>query len=643
MPIYQGSTPSTKVYLGSTPVQAVYLGSTSLVSSGPTFSSVTPSTVSSGGDIQIKGSGFSAGSVSVTVGGFATSNLTVINDTTLTCTLAGAVTRGSQSIVITTASNTITASNALTVLRATITGYTPTSGVANADLTINGYDFTSPMQVLFSKTGVDPISATNIILVSSNQITCKVPTLTSGDWRVSVKDSANSGSTADTLFTYSSGPTFASISPTSGTGNATVTITGTNFVAGSTTVTIGGQTAGSVSVSGTTSLTCTVPSTLSAGTYSVVITTPQGSVTGTSAFTYTVSPPTYTSTSPTTGGPGVSLTITGTNFISGGTSVTIGGLAASFVNVTSSTSLTCVAPTFSSNGYRNIVITTSAGSATGTNAFISLAAPTLSAISVPQATAGQQVTVSGTNFVGGGTSVTVGGTSATVITVTATTVKFSVPTLSGEGAKTVSVTTAGGTANYTSAFVYYNNYSPATTSYTTAGSGSYPIPAWCTRIDVVVIGGGGGGNGGGAGNNNGGGGGAGTWSAVTLYRGTDLTWGATSLSYTVGTGGNGAPDSFSGGTNGAASSGATISGAGGVGGKGQGIQQAGYAPGNYTWNGATYTGGAAGTPGAGTFYVAAGAGGTPGAGGGGGGGILLGAGTPGGKGGNGAVYFRAVQ
>lgn len=652
MPLYFGSAAVSKVYLGNTQVQAAYLGTTSLLSSTLSFSTISPNTGDVSTAFTVTGSGFSASGLTVTVGGYAVNNLQVSSDTSMSFKIAGAVLRGVQPIVITTANGSVTNSTALTVIRPTITNFTPTTGSVGTDMTINGADFIGTMTILFTATGQQPVEATNVTVVSANQMVCKVPTLTAGtSYRVSVANSNQAGSTSDTMFVYGTpAPTYASISPASGSPGSTVSITGTNFVSGSTTVTIGGL-AATTSVVSSTLLSCTVPSGLANNTaYNVVITTSSGSATGTGVFTCTIPSPTYTGVSPSSGKLGTTVTITGTNFLSGMT-VTVGGTAATGVSVTSSTSLTCSLPALSSAGYKDIVLTTASGSVIGSNAVQYYLAPTISSTSVPQANPGTVVTINGTNFVGGGTSVTVGGTTATVTNVQATQVRFSMPTLSGDGSKSLVVTTPGGSASSTIA--YYAARSAVTTSYTTAGSGSYSIPAWCNKVDVVVVGGGGGGNGGGAGMVNGGGGGGGLFGAATIYRGSDVTWGTTTLSYTVGAGGAGAPDSYSAGQNGTASSavGGAVSGSGGQGGKGQGIVQKGYNAGNYasgsvySFNGVTYPTaiGTGGTEGVGFPYTAAGKGGTPGGGGGGGGGIVLGTGTPGGAGGVGGVFFRAYQ
>lgn len=70
-------------------------------------------------------------------------------------------------------------------------------------------------------------------------------------------------------------------------------------------------------------------------------------------------PPTITSLSPMSGAAGATVTITGTNFVSGAT-VSFGGTAGTGVTVVSSTQITCTAPSHA-NGAVSVTVTTSAG------------------------------------------------------------------------------------------------------------------------------------------------------------------------------------------------------------------------------------------------------------------------------------------
>ena len=147
-------------------------------------------------------------------------------------------------------------------------------------------------------------SATGVTWNSATQITAVTPAGTVGAKNVVITNNDGQTATGTGAYTYTSvtpPPTFISITPSSGpaAGGQTVTITGTNFVTGSTSVTVGGIAATNVSVSSSTSLTMTTPA-HTAGTVDVIVTTTGGSVTGTGAYTY-VAAPTFISITPIAG------------------------------------------------------------------------------------------------------------------------------------------------------------------------------------------------------------------------------------------------------------------------------------------------------------------------------------------------------
>ena len=156
-------------------------------------------------------------------------------------------------------------------------------------------------------------------------------------------------------------PTIGSVSPNSGTtiGGTSVTISGTGFANGAT-VSFGGAAATGVTVSGTASISAVAPA-HAAGLVDVVVTNPDGnSGTGNGAYTY-VNPqnpaPTITSITPSSGptAGGTTVTISGSNFVSGA-SVLFGGTSATNVNVVSSSSISANSPPKSA-GPVDIVVT----------------------------------------------------------------------------------------------------------------------------------------------------------------------------------------------------------------------------------------------------------------------------------------------
>ena len=156
-------------------------------------------------------------------------------------------------------------------------------------------------------------------------------------------------------------PTIASVVPGSGTtlGGTSVTITGTNLT-GATAVTFGGTAATTYTVNSSTTITATTPA-HAAGAVDVAVTTPGGTATSTGAYTYVAPPPTVGGIVPVSGTTlgGTAVTISGTGFLAGAT-VTIGGVAATSVVVSSATTITAVTGAHAA-GAVDVVVTNPGG------------------------------------------------------------------------------------------------------------------------------------------------------------------------------------------------------------------------------------------------------------------------------------------
>jgi subtilisin-like proprotein convertase family protein len=160
-----------------------------------------------------------------------------------------------------------------------------------------------------------------------------------------------------------------------------------------------------------------------------------------------VSGPTITSFAPTSGTPGTSVVITGTN-LTGATAVTFGGVSATFT-VNSATQITATVPTGAVTG--PIVVTTPTGTATsGTSFTVTALAPTITSFAPTSGKVGTSVVIAGTNLTGA-TAVKFGTVSATFTVNSATQITTSVP--AGASTGTISVTTPGGTATSATSFV----------------------------------------------------------------------------------------------------------------------------------------------------------------------------------------------
>jgi hypothetical protein len=257
----------------------------------------------------------------------------------------------------------------VSIVPPTITSITPKVGpiAGGTTVTIAGTNFDATPSVTFGGIGATVISST------ATSITAVTPA-GSGAGAVNVvvlNPSSGQSATLTKGFTYQGpAPSITSLTPTSGTasGGTSVTITGVNFATGAK-VTFDGTAGTSVVVVSATTITVTTPA-HSAGAVSVVVTNADGqSATLTNGFTYTAPAPAIKSISPTSGtrSGGTTVTISGTNFVSGA-KVTFGGTAATVRSI-SGTSVSVRTPAHGT-GAVNVVVTNPSGqSATLTNGY----------------------------------------------------------------------------------------------------------------------------------------------------------------------------------------------------------------------------------------------------------------------------------
>ena len=235
----------------------------------------------------------------------------------------------------------------------TVAGISPNFGTTAGGgvVTITGTRFYSPATVT-----IGGVASSLFVVDNATQIRAVAPAGTSGARDVVVTTPSGSGTLSGGI-TYYAVPTITGISPSAGplVGGTSVTITGANFVNGSTGVTFGGTTATDINVDSSTRIIAALPSG-TAGAQDVVIITPSGSATLSHAFTFCASP-TITGISPASGttAGGTVVTITGTNFYSPAT-VTIGGFASSLFVVDNATQIKAVTPAGTA-GAQDVVVT----------------------------------------------------------------------------------------------------------------------------------------------------------------------------------------------------------------------------------------------------------------------------------------------
>ena len=313
----------------------------------------------------------------------------------------------------------------------TITAVNPSSGTANAFVTVFGTGFQPGAMVIFGGT-----LSTSVSFVTTNQLNVQVPSTISGAIPVQVVN-PDAQSASWTGFTYSGTPAgnngsvwVAGINPGSGINGQPVHITGAGFEQGAT-VFFGSVSAENV-VWMTSGYLMAYPP-IGSGTVAVKVVNPNGqSATAPTNFTYTGTATGGTSTgsvvitsvSPGNVSAGTSVTISGTGFIVGAT-VSIGGYSATNVQVVASNLITAIAPA-GPIGVVSVIVSNPGGqsgvfpglSYGGATTTTTGSQPTVSSVSptVGSSAGGTVVSISGAGFAAPAT-VTFGGVPATSVTV----------------------------------------------------------------------------------------------------------------------------------------------------------------------------------------------------------------------------------
>jgi len=435
----------------------------------PAVSALSPSAgpLAGGNVITITGINFN-GATAVQFGTLNATSFTVDTATQITATAPGG-TEGVVDVTITTPGGTSAISSAdQYTYEATpaFNSLSPTGGpiAGGTSVTISGSSLTGTTGVTFG--GV----AGTVNSVSNAQVIVTTPANGAGSVTVALTTAGGSISKLN-AFTYFAAPTLTSLSPSTGptTGGTTVTIDGTNFVVGQTSVNFDGSAALSVTVSPDgTMITAVSPP--GHGAVSVSVTTPGGTVstamltTGLApdlavAFTLIpgfvyVFPPTVTALSPHNGptAGGTTVTITGTALATT-TAVSFGAVAASSFTIVSPTRVTAISP--AGAGVVDVTVTTTGGPSPTSSAdqFTYVALPAVNSVSpsVGSTAGGNFVTITGVNFIGA-TSVnfgTAGGSGGFTVTSDGTSITAVAPASGAVGPVYITVTTAGGTSAIT--------------------------------------------------------------------------------------------------------------------------------------------------------------------------------------------------
>jgi hypothetical protein len=387
----------------------------------PSITSLAPASASAGGaafTLTINGASFVSGATGTFNGAARTVTFVSATQVTMAVTAADIATGGSFPVVVSnpgpgggaSAPSNFTVNNSVP----TITSLAPSSATAGGaafTLTVNGTNLVATSVVNFNG------AARTTTFVSATQVTAAITAAdiaTAGTPSVTVTNPAPGGGTsAGSTFTINNpAPTITTLSPTSATvGGAafTLTVNGSGFVASSA-VKFNGNAKTTTFVSATqVTAAITAADIAAAGIFPVTVTNaaPGGGTSTAANFTVNNPVPTITTLVPssaTAGGAAFTLTVNGTNFVSGA-SATFGGAArtTTFVNATQVT-VAVTAADIATAGTPPVVVTNPApgGGASAPMTFtVNNPLPTISSLSPTGATAGGAaftLTVNGTGF-----------------------------------------------------------------------------------------------------------------------------------------------------------------------------------------------------------------------------------------------------
>lgn len=348
----------------------------------PTIGSFSPAQGAADTLVTVNGANFS-GATAVSFNGMPASSFLVASATQLTARVPVGATTG-RIRVSTPGGTAESASDFIAIPAPVISAFSPSQGQVGASVTISGSGFSGASALRFNGTSA------SFSVSSDTQIVAVVPSgATSGPLALT----APGGSvTSAGSFTVLSVPALSGFSPAQGPVGTLVTITGT-ALSGTSAVAFNGVAATNVTVVSSTTVTARVPA--GAATGRIVVSVPGSQLTSGSDFTVTV-PPTLASFSPARGTENTLITILGSGFADGSTSVNFNGTNATVVAVESPTRLQARVPRGAISG--PITITTSAGTAQSSSSYTVLSPPRIQSFSPPAAPVGTLVTFIGGDF-----------------------------------------------------------------------------------------------------------------------------------------------------------------------------------------------------------------------------------------------------
>jgi len=375
-----------------------------------------------------------------------------------TITIPSTASAGNHTISAT--DGTLTASRTFTVVATAIT-LSPTSGSAGSTVTVNGAGFTPSTTITIKfDTSISATTPSNIVTNSSGAFSASVTipsAATVGNHTISANDIT--GKTATATFKVLLLGTIT-ISPTSGSLGATITVTGSSFNPNSAITikfdaTILPTTPAAITTtSGTFTATITIPLTASSGTHTITVTDASGAF-GSATFSVAVG---IITLSPALGTTGTAVQVTGSNFAANTAvhlkfdKITVETASSVVTGTSGGFIVTFYVPAGVTGGNHTVIATDDTGKV-GTAIFTVQGLPSI-ALSPTSGTVGTTVTVTGSSFVPN-TAVTVKLDSTTITTnpasiattsIGAFTVTITIPSIS-VGTHTVTATVGSDTAS----------------------------------------------------------------------------------------------------------------------------------------------------------------------------------------------------
>ena len=421
----------------------------------PTITSFTPLSGGTGLAVILTGTNFT-GLTGASFNGTVALFVAPMSDTqAITVVPAGAT---SGKITLTNGSGSGMSTTDFTVDNSgpTLTNVNPSAAAPGATVVLTGTGLSAATQLSFGggSGGNSPFT-----IDSDTQITTSVPANTPAGPSAILVTLSNEPTPLLTGITIVNPPLVAGFSPTSGLYGSTVTINGSGFT-GATQVAFNGVATALFSVLNDTQITATVPVGATVG--PIRVTNPIGNATSAGNFTPIIPPPVVSSVAPSSGpaAGGTSITISGSAFQNGAT-VTVGGTAATLVNVVDSTTITATTPMHAS-GAVTVAVTnpdTQTGQKAGAFTYVAAPNPTLIAPPAGSSNGGSMVTLTGTGFAAGAT-VTLGGSAALVGTITATSISAMTSAHAPGTVDVVVKNSDGQTGTLAAAFTYNSAAAP---------------------------------------------------------------------------------------------------------------------------------------------------------------------------------------